>query len=82
MEAPGDADESDRSGKDGCMSTPPSPAGGRPPAALESVEAQLLALLEQLNLEPLQKDSCVTAGSIRSAGQKAEQPVRSAGTTG
>jgi Protein of unknown function (DUF4231) len=42
-------------GGDGCMSTPPSPAGGtRPPTG--SVEAQFLPLLDQLDLEPLQRE--------------------------
>jgi Protein of unknown function (DUF4231) len=38
------------------MSTPPSPDGGRRPATTGSVEAQFLPLVDQLDLQPLQRE--------------------------
>jgi hypothetical protein len=37
------------------QSTPPSPAGGKRPPT-ESVEAQFLPLVDQLDLQPLQRE--------------------------
>jgi hypothetical protein len=38
------------------MSTSPQPVGGERPAARDSIEAQFLPLIDQLDLEPLQKE--------------------------
>ena len=38
------------------MSTPPLPVGGRRPGSADTVKAQFLPLVDQLDLEPLQKE--------------------------
>jgi hypothetical protein len=57
VEAPGDVAKPITScRKDGWMSTPRSPDGGRRPAATDSVKAPLLPLIDQLDLQPLQRE--------------------------
>jgi hypothetical protein len=56
MEAPGDVDTSNPARQEGrLVSTAPSPASGRRPPT-KSVEEQLLPLVDQLDLQPLQRE--------------------------